>query len=79
MPTSTVNYSVPAEVKQAFNEAFASENKSAVITRLMRQAIEERERQRRRAAAIDVLLELRGRQRPASEKEIARARRKGRP
>jgi len=50
---ATVNFSVPADVKQAFNETFADENKSAVLTRLMRQAIEERQRAQRRAAAID--------------------------
>ncbi len=62
---ATVNFSVPDEVKKAFNQAFAGENKSAVLTRLMRQAVEERERQKRRAAAIEALLKLRGRTRPA--------------
>lgn len=75
----TVNFSVPDEVKKAFNQAFAGENKSAVLTRLMRQAVEERERQKRRAAAIEALLKLRGRTRPASEAAIRAARHKGRP
>lgn len=75
----TVNFSVPDEVKKAFTKAFAGENKSAVLTRLMRQAVEERERQQRRAAAIEALLKLRGRTRPASEAAIRRARHKGRP
>jgi hypothetical protein len=79
MPISTVNFSVPEEVKQAFNEAFAGENKSAIVARLMQQAVEERQRQRRRAAAIDALLDLRRGQRPASDEEIAEARREGRP
>jgi metal-responsive CopG/Arc/MetJ family transcriptional regulator len=79
MPVSTVNFSVPEEVKQAFNETFAEENKSAIIARLMQQAVEERRRQHRRAAAIDALLDLRRGQRPASDEEIAEARRKGRP
>ena len=79
MPISTVNFSVPEEIKQAFNETFAGENKSAIIARLMEQAIEERRRQRRRAAAIDALLALRRGQRPASDEEIAAARREGRP
>jgi len=78
MPISTVNFSVPEEIKQAFNETFAGENKSAVIARLMQQAVEERQRMRRRAAAIDALLELRRGQRPASDEEIAKARREGR-
>jgi hypothetical protein len=79
MPTSTVNFSVPEEVKEAFNSEFAGENKSAVITRLMQEAIEERQRQRRRGAAVDALLALRSGQRPVAEKEAVKARRKGRP
>jgi len=72
---ATVNFSVPDQVKSAFNDAFAGENKSAVIARLMQQAIEERLRQRRRAAAIDAVLELRRQHPPVSDEEIARARR----
>ncbi|HXO30214.1 MAG TPA: hypothetical protein VOA80_22900, partial [Thermoanaerobaculia bacterium] len=70
MPTSTVNFSVPAEVKQAFNEAFAGENKSAVIARLMERAIEERQQRLRRAAAIDALLEHRRTQRPVTAAKV---------
>ena len=76
---ATVNFSVPDDVKQAFNRTFAGENKSGVVARLMRQAVEERKRQRRRAAAIDALLKLRRRLRPASNREIREARRAGRP
>ncbi len=76
---ATVNYSVPERVKEEFNATFEGENKSSVIAQLMRQAIEERRRQRRRAAAIDALLELRQEQGPASNDQIARARRAGRP
>ena len=76
---ATVNFSVPEEVKEAFQKTFANENRSAIIARLMQEAVEERKRQERQAAAIDALLDLRRRQRPASDKEIARARRAGRP
>jgi FKBP-type peptidyl-prolyl cis-trans isomerase (trigger factor) len=79
MPTSTVNFSVPDEIKRAFNEAFAEENKSAVIARLMEQAVEERQRQRRRAAAIDALLEQRRVQHPVAAPDVAAARHQGRP
>jgi hypothetical protein len=79
MPTSTVNFSVPEDLKRAFNKAFDGENKSAVIARLMQQAIEDRQRQRRRAAAIDALLELRRSQRPVGAAKVAAARREGRP
>ena len=32
---ATMNFSIPDDVKEAFNKAFEGENKSAVITRLM--------------------------------------------
>lgn len=76
---ATVNFSVPDEVKKAFNEAFAGENKSAILAKLMQQAIENRERLRRRAAAIDALLKLRAKQKPVTDRQIAQARRSGRP
>jgi predicted transcriptional regulator len=76
---ATVNFSVPDEIKQEFQEAFANENKSAVIARLMKQAVEEKKRQQTRAAAIDALLELRKGMRPVSDEEVLRARRAGRP
>jgi metal-responsive CopG/Arc/MetJ family transcriptional regulator len=76
---ATINFSVPDEVKREFQETFAHENKSAVITRLMKQAVEERKHQQTRAAAIEALLKLRTEQRPASDEEIRRARHVGRP
>ncbi|MFP5284934.1 MAG: hypothetical protein ACLGI9_04280 [Thermoanaerobaculia bacterium] len=76
---ATVNFSVPDEIKEAFQETFANENRSAIIARLMKKAVEDRKRQERQAAAIDALLGLRRKQRPASDKEIARTRRAGRP
>jgi hypothetical protein len=39
---STVNFSVPEDVRQEFNQLFANENKSAILTRLMQQAIAEK-------------------------------------
>ncbi len=52
---------------------------AGVLTPLMRQAIEERKRQRRRAAAIDALLKLRRRVRPVTGREVRKARQTGRP
>jgi hypothetical protein len=76
---ATVNFSVPEEIKEAFQEAFANENKSAVIARLMQRAVDEKRRDLSRAAAIDKLLELRSRQRPVSAAEVARTRQADRP
>ena len=48
---ATVNFRVPEQVKQEFNQLFATENKSAILTQLMLQAIETRKQQQRRALA----------------------------
>ena len=56
---ATVNFSVPDEVKNEFNQLFKGENKSAILTELMRQAIEERKRMARRQAAYERILKLR--------------------
>ena len=45
MAVSTINFSVPDDVKEAFNKTFQGENKSAILTRMMRNAVEERQRQ----------------------------------
>lgn len=37
---ATVNFSVPEDVKNAFNETFKNRNKSAIIAELMREAVE---------------------------------------
>ena len=74
-----VNFSVPAEVEEAFRQAFAGENKSAIVARLMRQAVEDRQRAERRAAAVRKLLKLRRRQAPVAASAVSNARRSGRP
>jgi hypothetical protein len=76
---ATVNFSVPEDVKNTFNKAFAGTNKSAVVAQLMRQAVEERRRQKRRQRAIERLLRLRRTIRPVAEVAIRAARVKGRP
>lgn len=76
---ATMNFSVPGDVKQAFDKTFAGENKSAVLTNLMRQAIEDRRRWKRRSRAIARLLDLRKKVRLVTDKSISAARRHGRP
>lgn len=53
---ATVNYSVPDDVKELFNTAFAGANRSAVISGLMQQAAEQELRLKRRRESIDALL-----------------------
>jgi len=76
---ATVNFSVPDEVKDKFNRAFARENKSNIIARLMMQAVEERKLQRTRARAIDAILRRRRTQKPVTNSQIRAARVAGRP
>ena len=76
---ATVNFSVPDEVKQSFDAVFAGQNKSAVIARLMREAVEEERRKERRARAVDALLALRGRAPEATDAAVRAAREADRP
>jgi len=76
---ATVNYSVPDEIKERFNQVFAHENKSHLIAELMKQAITEKERQARRVQVVDALLKLQAQQKPLPTKAIKIARQKGRP
>jgi hypothetical protein len=76
---ATVNFSVPEDVKKQFDKVFAGKNKSAVLTQLMQQAIEEQKRAGRRKRAIDQLLAL-GEQAPrVTDKDIRITRTQGRP
>lgn len=49
---ATMNFSVPEDIKNRFNQAFANANKSAVIARLMEEAIERAERKQQSDAAV---------------------------
>jgi hypothetical protein len=51
-----VNYSVPDDIKEAFNIAFVGKNKSAVIAQLMRDAVERELRRRIHVVATEAIL-----------------------
>lgn len=76
---STMNFSVPEDVKQAFNAAFEGQNKSAVLTELLRTAIAKVHEQRAREAAVANILAMRRTAPVRSAKQIQAARRAGRP
>jgi len=76
---ATMNFSVPDEVKDAFNQTFADADKSAIITDLMREAVE---RERRRQASQAASARIRARRSAAPVRtaaELADARNHGRP
>ena len=66
---STVNFSVPEDIKNAFNTVFEGQNKSAVIADLMRDAVEREQRRKQHCSAVDRF----------SEAEFKVAREEGRP
>jgi len=76
---ATINFSVPDDIKEAFNKTFKGENKSAILSRMMRDAVEEHERQKRRLAAVNAILRLREDSIAVSDDEIRKAREHGRP
>lgn len=75
---ATVNFSVPEEVKRAFNETFQGQNKSSIIADLMREAVERAQRRERQSEAIDRILERRKHTPPITEEEFRVAREEGR-
>jgi metal-responsive CopG/Arc/MetJ family transcriptional regulator len=80
---ATMNFSVPDDLKEAFNKAFKGENKSAVVAALMRKAIEEKARRAKQDRELDALIEellrIRAEDPPATDEEIRRVRVEDRP
>ena len=76
---ATVNFSVPDEVRDDFNRAFKGQNKSAIIAELMRRAVAAARRQKQRETIFLALTERRRERPPARDRDIAAARRRGRP
>ena len=74
----TANFSVPDDVKEAFDKVFEGRNKSAVVTELMREAVDREERRQRGRAAVERILETRSKAPVRTEKALRAAREKGR-
>ncbi len=75
---ATVNFSVPDEVREAFNRTFARQNKSAIIAELMRKAVEEAKQQKRREEAFRILTARRSKRPTVTDEEIRAAREESR-
>ena len=74
----SVNYSVPDDVKDAFNETFKAQNKSAVIAELMREAVERERRRRQHQQAAERILKRREHAPAVSDAAVRKARTAGR-
>jgi hypothetical protein len=71
---ATVNFSVPEDVKEAFNETFSGRNKSAIVADLLREAVEREMRRQAHVEAMDSILERRKLAPRVSQDEIRRLR-----
>jgi hypothetical protein len=76
---ATVNFSVPDDVKVAFNATFCKENKSAIIAALMREAVDRAQRKDRARQAATRILERRESAPIVSTAECREARESDRP
>jgi hypothetical protein len=74
----TVNFSVPVDVKEAFNLTFEGQNKSAVIADLMREAVERAQSEQRSRAAYQRILARRQQAPHITEAQFRAAREEGR-
>lgn len=70
----TMNFSIPDDVKDAFNETFEGKNKSAVVTELLRRAIEDEKRSRQSLSFVERLRRIRENSRVVTDEEIRRIR-----
>jgi len=76
---ATVNFSVPDEVKEAFDKAFAGQNKSAIVAELMLRAVRERQLRTRREKLFRQLSAARADRPRLLSAQIRKARGSGRP
>ena len=75
---TTLNISLPEALKQRFFDAFPNENKSALIARLMDEAIQRAERERASRQAAQRILARRAESPPLTEAAFRKARQEGR-
>ena len=76
---ATVNFSVPDDVKTEFDRVFGGQNKSAVIAELMRRAVAEVKRRKRREAIFRTLTQRRTQRPSLTDRQIRTSRATGRP
>jgi hypothetical protein len=76
---ATVNFSVPEEVKKAFDRTFRNRNKSAIIADLMRRAVADEGLRKRRLELFKLLTERRDQRPKMTAEQLHEARIAGRP
>ena len=76
---ATVNFSVPDDIKAEFDKVFGAQNKGAVIADLMRKAVAEAKRRKRREDIFRTLTQRRAERPSLSDAQIRSSRKTGRP
>lgn len=76
---ATVSFSVPDEIKKAFDQVFKGQNKSAIIADFMRKAVDETKQRKRREGIFRLLTQRRSERPSASNEAVRAARILGRP
>lgn len=76
---ATVNFSVPEEVKQVFNETFEGQNKSAIVAEMMLEAVERARSRERSLKAYKRILKRRSNAPVVTQAQVRAAREAGRP
>ena len=76
---ASMNFSVPNDVKEAFNATFEGQNKSAVIAELMCEAVRREQRRQRHRSAVERILANRQDAPRVTLEEFEAAREEGRP
>mgnify|MGYP001098154242 CR=1 FL=1 len=71
---ATVNFSVPEDVKDAFNDTFEGRNKSAIVADLLREAVAREKRRQAHIDALDNIARIRATLKPLPRGSIRRAR-----
>lgn len=76
---ATVNFSVPDDVKEAFDKHFRGQNKSAIIADLMRSAVAEARLRKRREEIFHKLTQRRAQRPSLTDSKVRASRAAGRP
>ena len=71
---ATMNFSIPGDVKERFNQTFVNSNKSAIVAQLLEEAIGRAESKQRSDLAVQRILAIRKTSKSASTKVILRTR-----
>lgn len=67
-----MNFSIPDDVKERFNQTFSNSNKSAIVAQLLEEAIARVERKRRSDQAVQQILAIRKTNAPVPLKTVLR-------